>query len=608
MTRVVAALDLGGTHVTAGRVDLETAAIEARDRIDLPPEASRGELLDLIVTALGRVVEGVERVGVAAPGPFDYGGGISWLEHKLRPLCGVDLRTSLAEGVGLQPASICFVNDAEAFLVGEWWAGRATGYARVVGVTLGTGLGSAFLENGEPVRSGRLVPPDGALYLLDHRGAPVEETISRRALIARYGLPDVDVEEIARRARTGDERARKAFVDLAGALGEVLAPWLRSFEASCLVVGGSIARSWDLIVSSLTQPLQNLDRLEIIAPAARADDAALLGAARDTTRPAAVPRQVEEVLDPQIALVRRELISAGMRPLHELTVAEARAAQASYAPALDVDTYELEVVDLAAPVPIRLFRPVSSGTLPVCLWVPGGGWVLDTHAVSAPVCRRIAAETPCAVASIHYRLAPEHAFPAALEDCVAAARWIAADGAQHGLDPGRVAIGGTSAGANLAAAVVLRARELDDVSFAAQILIYPALLHGAETRSMQEEGDWVFLDRHAVEWLWSHYLGDPGEGSSPLASPLRADDLRGLPRALILTAEFDPLRDEGELFGARLRLAGVPTTSRRFHGVPHGFFSLAGSVQVVDAAQHAVISALRQVFDPQGSASSAQIG
>jgi acetyl esterase len=591
MTRTVAALDLGGTHVTAGRVDLDSSIVDDRARVALPADASRDELLALIVRALAAAAEGVDVVGVAAPGPFDYGGGISWIEHKLQPLCGVDLRRALAAGIGLPAAAVSFVNDAEAFLIGEWWSGAAARHRRAAGVTLGTGLGSAFLEDGRPVSSGARVPPEGAIYLLEHRGQPVEETISRAALIARYGVPDLDVEDLAERAHTGDEHARRVFFDAASALGEVLEPWLRSFEATCLVVGGSIALAWDLLEPGLQASLDGLE-LEMVAPATLGDDAALLGAARHA---AGLVPAARATMAPEVATLRRGRIASGVRPLHELSVAEARAAQARETPAARGP--DVEVADLPSPVPIRLFQPAGAEPLPVCIWLSGGGWVLDTSDASEPTCRRFAADTPCAVAAVRYRLAPEHPFPIALEDCVTAVRWIVARGSGWRLDVSRVAIGGTSAGANLAAATALRARDAGDLSFSAQVLVYPALLCGAETRSMQKEGDWVFLDRGAVEWCWSHYLDDPADGRNPLASPLRALDLRGLPRTLVVTAELDPLRDEAELYAARLRSAGVETARSRFEGVPHGFFSLVDQLDAAGKAQRLVVSMLRHSFE-----------
>jgi glucokinase len=281
--QVVGALDIGGTHVSAARVRVASTSIDPRSRIHepLPMRGDRTELVSAISRVTRSIAEpGIASLGVAVPGPFDYAGGISEMTHKLEGLHGVDLRSELHAASGLdEPAAICFLNDAEAFVLGEWWAGAARGHARAVGVTLGTGLGSAFSEDGRIVRSGREVPPHGELYRLDFRGAPVEETISRAALLNRYGaLPDQDVEQIADRAVAGDEAARRVFGGLGIALGQFLDPWLRAFGPDCLVIGGSIARSWPLFGDALRAELEQVSGLTVTV-AEQLEDAPLLGAA-----------------------------------------------------------------------------------------------------------------------------------------------------------------------------------------------------------------------------------------------------------------------------------------------------------------------------------------
>ena len=202
------------------------------------------------------------------------------MTHKLDGLHGVDLRSELLAASGLQnPAAIRFVNDAEAFLLGEWWAGAARGHERAVGVTLGTGIGSAFSERGEIVRVGAEVPPGGELYRLHFRGAPVEETISSAALLRAYDA-GVEVEDIAIRAVAREPTARRVFMDLGTALGQFLTPWLQAFAPSCLVVGGSIARSWALFERELRAELDdNVPGLATVTVAEQLEDAPLLGAA-----------------------------------------------------------------------------------------------------------------------------------------------------------------------------------------------------------------------------------------------------------------------------------------------------------------------------------------
>jgi predicted NBD/HSP70 family sugar kinase len=282
---VVGALDIGGTHVSGGRVDLGSVTLDARSRVfeTLPAGGGRAEL----VAAISRVTQSIARevrlLGVAVPGPFDYAAGVSKIAHKLEALHGVDLRSELyAASNLLDPAAIHFFNDAESFLLGEWWAGAARDHSRAMGITLGTGLGSAFSEDGEIISSGDRVPPGGELYRLRFRGADVERTISRAALRAAYGTgldDEVDVEQIAERARAGEPAAGRVFEDLGKALGQFLTPWLRAFDPSCLVVGGSIARSWELFEHSLRAELEPVAGLRTVTAAEHIDDAALLGAA-----------------------------------------------------------------------------------------------------------------------------------------------------------------------------------------------------------------------------------------------------------------------------------------------------------------------------------------
>ena len=575
-------------------------------RIPLPPNADRDELLDRIIGAAKEVAGHVDVVGVAVPGPFDYDNGVAWLAHKLEALYGVDLRSPLARELGLPVHAVQFLNDADAFALGEWWAGAAKGGRRVVAATLGTGLGSAFLADGHIVHDAPGIPPDGEIHRLSYRGAPVEAAVSRAALIERYGMSEVDVAEIAVRGRNGDERAAAAFRHVATALGEVFAPWLESFEATHFVVGGSIAAAWDLLSPGLRSSLDGLHRLETIARASLLDDAALLGAAyhagerrRHRTR-----RQVEAV--------RVARIGHGARPLHQQTVVEARASQAAE-PVTRPDSYAIDTVDLDGPVPIRLFRPPTSSALPVCVWLAGGGWVLDTTASAEPVCRRIAAEADCAVAVVRYRLAPENPFPVPLDDCFAATLWLLASSVALGLDPSRVAIGGTSAGGNLAAAVTLRARERADVEFTAQLLVYPVLLFEPNSASHAPAGLAPFLDRRDVDWCWSHYLRRPSDGLNPLrlsvagrrprrpaARPRR--DRRARPAArrgrAVRSTDF-AARDTGRARPLRRRPARLLLAHRRSRrGRPrpeHGDRDVAGSVRAASVVRKADVAGDRDV-------------
>jgi acetyl esterase len=604
VSRRIGALDLGGTHVSAGVVDVEHRKVVEWMRTPLRPQADGDELLQSLTRIASDAAANVEGLGVAVPGPFDYAAGISWIEHKLVGLYGVDLRGPLAAELELDPDAIVFVNDADAFVLGEWWAGAARDTRRVVGVTLGTGLGSAFLADGAIVDTGPDVPPAGELHRLQFRGAPVESSVSSAALVERYGEPRLDAAEIAIRARRGDERAIAAFAELADAVGEICRPWLQRFAAACFVVGGSIAGSWELLSPALHMRLADVDGLERIVRASRIDESALLGGAhlasrqivpigqslaRRSSARATVPHGVRELAPARNA--------RGVRPLRELSVREARAAQIAEPRIPAVDSYQLDTLELTGPVPIRLYRPRSGAAHPICVWFAGGGWVLDTVAAAEPACRRLAGETPCALAVVRYRLAPEHRFPIPLDDCLAATSWLVENASALDLDPDRLAIGGTSAGGNLAAAVTLRAREQGRLRFRLQVLVYPILLHQpADATGMADPAPDGFFGRPDVDWCWSHYLERPTDGESPLASPLREPDLSGLPRALVVTAGLDPLCEEGARYAARLREAGIPAELIRFAEVPHGFFSQAGVLDEAEQAQLAVVHALQEVF------------
>ena len=197
--------------------------------------------------------------------------------------------------------------------------------------------------------------------------------------------------------------------------------------------------------------------------------------------------------------------------------------------------------------------------------------------------------------SVDYRLAPEHKFPIPAEDCYAATRHVAENAAAFGADPDRIAVGGDSAGGNLAAAVTLMARDRGGPRLSFQLLIYPATDFAFDTSSYRANAEGFGLTRKAARWYWSQYLPRPEDGANPLASPLRAQDLRGLPPARVITAEYDPLRDEGEAYAARLRAAGVRAEVRRFDGQIHGFFSMCGIMDQGKAAIDDAAAALRPV-------------
>ncbi|MFD9735808.1 ROK family protein [Umezawaea sp. NPDC059074] len=279
MTAPVAVLEIGGTHVTAALV--HHRVLPGRTRASLAGDASADAIIDAIVTA-ARGLGPAPRWAVAVPGPFDYATGTALFHGvgKFDALHGVNLREVLLGSLD-GAESVVFLNDANAFLLGEVWAGAAAGHRRAVAITLGTGVGSAFADNGSVVEDGPGVPPEGRADLLTFNGRPLEETVSRRAIRAAYeratGVPAPDVHDIADRARAGDQAATEVLHRAFHALGATLAPWVAAFEATVLVVGGSMAGSWDLVAGPLREGVA-VDSLAI-TPAAHPEDAALLGAA-----------------------------------------------------------------------------------------------------------------------------------------------------------------------------------------------------------------------------------------------------------------------------------------------------------------------------------------
>ena len=283
-------------------------------------------------------------------------------------------------------------------------------------------------------------------------------------------------------------------------------------------------------------------------------------------------------------------------PITELTVAEARAGLKGLLPPSDeivggIADFEIPGGDGQA-LRVRAYTPrdAGDGALPLLVWLHGGGWVtgdLDSHDAT---CRALANAAGCKIIAVDYRLAPEHKFPAGLEDCYAAVGWFAAHADELGIHPRRIAIAGDSAGGNLAAAVALMARDRGGPAIAFQLLVYPVTHHAFDTPSYREYGNGYLLTEEGMRWNWNHYLPDAAAGLDPLASPLLAPDLRGLPPALVVVAECDPLCDESEAYAKRLADAGVPVECRRYDGMLHAFFTLGqvfddGRVAVADAAR-----------------------
>jgi glucokinase len=290
----VSVMDIGGSHITAAKIDItpDSAVVVVEHRATLDPHASAEVLIGTIVDTANSLDEhGVaEAWTIAIPGPFDYEGGSGSFEgvEKFAALAGVSLRDSLAPGLSVPPAEVRFLNDADSYGLGEWKAGAAVGHDRVICITLGTGVGSCFLENGTPLSAGEGVPRNGEAHLLQYDGRPLEDSVSTRAIARAYSLASgataPEVRRIAENARAGDADALAAIETAMVALGQSLAPWVTAFRAGCVVVGGAMAGSWDLLEGPFRRGLGESARGIVVVKSALMDDAPLVGAAAWATR------------------------------------------------------------------------------------------------------------------------------------------------------------------------------------------------------------------------------------------------------------------------------------------------------------------------------------
>jgi acetyl esterase len=305
-------------------------------------------------------------------------------------------------------------------------------------------------------------------------------------------------------------------------------------------------------------------------------------------------------LHPDAQRVCELIIASGRPPIETLTPLEARAAYLASKPILQPDPEPVaEVIDLAAegpggPIPLRLYRAQPAEAArpqPVVVYFHGGGWVIGDLESHDQLCRAIANAVPCSVIAVHYRLAPEHKFPAAVEDAIAATRWIAANADRLKLDAQRLAVAGDSAGGNLSAVVCIAARDRGQAQPVFQFLIYPGTDMAMQSASIARHAEQLPLTRKGMQWFLNHYLNGPQDVHDWRASPLRASNLRGLPPALIITAGFDPLSDEGEAFARALGDCGVPVELERFEGQIHGFITM-GRI-VADARRATDLGAAR---------------
>jgi acetyl esterase len=305
-------------------------------------------------------------------------------------------------------------------------------------------------------------------------------------------------------------------------------------------------------------------------------------------------------LDPQMKAILDQAAAAGGKPFHQLTPVEARQAIDSMFAAFRGTPVEVGKVDdrtIAGPggqIPVRIYRPAGAGPFGVLVYFHGGGWVIGNIETHDATCRQLTAGAGCVTVSVDYRLAPEHKFPAGPEDCYAATKWVAENASSLNVDPNRIAVGGDSAGGNLAAVVALMARDRGGPKLGFQLLVYPATDCADDTPSHREfaevSPDYI-LSRADMEWFWGHYLG-PNDRTNPTACPALAKSFTNLPPAFVVIAEVDPLRDEGEAYAEALRRAGIKVRVKRYNGVCHGFFSMSS---MIDKGRQAVADSCEEL-------------
>lgn len=297
-------------------------------------------------------------------------------------------------------------------------------------------------------------------------------------------------------------------------------------------------------------------------------------------------------LDPQMKALLDQLAAAGGKPFHAGTPQEARAAidaligMVAGPPEKVAKIEDRKIPGPAGQIPVRIYTPANAAPMGALVYFHGGGWVVGNIESHDVLCRSLANGAGCVTVSVDYRLAPEHKFPAAPEDCYAATKWVSDNAAALGVDAKRIAVGGDSAGGNLAAVVSQMARDRGGPNIAFQLLIYPATDWAHETASQRQfTEDGYILSRSDMVWFYGHYMTADSDRTNPYFSPACAKSLAGLPPAYVMTCEVDPLRDEGEAYAEALRKAGVAVKAKRYAGVCHGFAMMPG---VVDAAKRAV--------------------
>lgn len=302
-------------------------------------------------------------------------------------------------------------------------------------------------------------------------------------------------------------------------------------------------------------------------------------------------------LNPILATMISQMAEAKAPALHEMSPTDGRTMYR----AMNAENTREPVIEIrdedADGTAVRIYNPRPSEILPGLVYFHGGGWVIGDLETHDHVCRKLANAANCVVIAVDYRLAPEHPYPAPMDDCYTAFNWVVNQSSRLGINPEKIAVGGDSAGGNLSAVVALRARDENGPAICHQLLIYPVTDAAFDTPSYSENAEGYMLSKQGMEWFWDHYLGVKNLGDKTVrslayVSPLRAADLSNLPPATVFTAEFDPLRDEGEDYAARLKSAGNKVMLKRYDGVVHGFFAMA---DILEEAQDAFVLSAQEL-------------
>lgn len=307
-------------------------------------------------------------------------------------------------------------------------------------------------------------------------------------------------------------------------------------------------------------------------------------------------------LDPQAQKILKEAAALGLPAYQDLSPTEARKQMLELAPPVDPLLSVKRVEDRSIPgperdIPIRLYYPMGEPPFPVLVYFHGGGWVIGDLETHHGFCHALAKTSNCLVVSIDYRLAPEYRYPAAVEDAYAATKWVAENAAGIQADADRLAVCGDSAGGHLAAVVAMMARDRKGPPIKLQILIYPITDFNFNTPSYLENREGYVLTRDLMQWFWDHFIADEADANDPYVSPLRARNLSDLPEALIITAEYDPLRDEGEAYGEKMRAAGVNVKLTRYPGMMHAFIRMTAHLDKAKEALDEVSGTIREALN-----------